>query len=205
MSSTRKFSAATLVRWCVLATMPPVLLGAGCPGDSSSGLSSRRSRGEGTAIRLPHIAPAAAYDACLHSMKQWFRVAEASPVDGQVRSVTTEYEQRGGTGRIRDTALKFPNRLRRTATLYVQPWGEGSVVHCVVDVQRLDTADHRVFRDMERFDDYPTDTPIDREAGVTAAQDQVWTDLPRDVQLERDILEVVRSKATEGTPPVTKS
>jgi len=137
-------------------------------------------------------------------MKQWFRVAEASPVDGQVRSVTTEYEQRGGTGRIRDTALKFPNRLRRTATLYVQPWGEGSVVHCVVDVQRLDTADHRVFRDMERFDDYPTDTPIDREAGVTAAQDQVWTDLPRDVQLERDILEVVRSKATEGTPPATK-
>ena len=65
---------------------------------------------------------------------------------------------------------------------------------CRVQVDRLDTADHRVFRRNEQFSDVPNDTPIDSGAGVSAKQDQVWTPMPRDGQLERQILDLVRSR-----------
>src|SRR6185295_12477365 len=142
-----------------------------------------RAHNEGwSTIRLPFITRDAAYNAGLKAMQQWFRIAESSKADGQIRSVTTEYEQKGGTGRIRDAALNFKNRMRRTATIYVEGEGSGSVARCVVEVQRLDTADHRVFQNNERFDDTPNQTPIDRDASVSTTKDQVWTDMPRDRQ-----------------------
>ena len=135
-------------------------------------------------------------------MRQWFRLEEVAPVNGQIRSALSEYDQRGGTERLRD-AVKFPNRMRHRATLIVMEQAPDTIVRCAVSVQRLDSADHRVFRSNERFTDYPNDTPIDRDAGVTASQDQVWTDMPRNRQLESDILSVVKSrvgKAAQATP-----
>lgn len=160
-----------------------------------------RARNEGwSTIRMPFITRDAAYDAGLKAMQQWFKIAEASKVDGQIRSVTTEYEQKGGTGRIRDAALGFKNRMRRTATIYVEGEGQGSVARCVVEVQRLDTAEYRTFQDNDRFDDTANQTPIDRDASVRTTKDQVWTDMPHDRQLEGDILSVLRAKATSAQP-----
>lgn len=180
--------------------MMPALLAAGCVGPGASGTARDRPAGGSRAL-LPKVAPDAAFDAAVYAVGQWFRVAEASRSEGAIRSVTEEFEQKGGTGRIRDAALNFPNRMRRTAAVYVSPHPTGTLVQCEVRVERLDTADHRAFRDNLRFNDYPNETPIDREAGVSAEQDQVWTSMPRDSRLERDILDVIRSRVLPEAPP----
>jgi hypothetical protein len=127
-------------------------------------------------------------------MRQWFPIAEASPEEGLIRSATREYDQQGGTGRIRDDTIGYRNRMRRTAMLLISEWGTGCVAKCRVRVQRLDTSDHQVFRRNEQFGDVPSETPIDREAGIRPSQDQVWTDRPRDRDLERQIRELLRSR-----------
>jgi len=170
---------------------------AGCPPVDSTPGSRVRTEGW-TSIHLSKASKADAYDACVYAMKQWFKVDYASPVDGEVRSSTMEYDQKGGTDRLRDAAIKYKNRMRRTAVLVVQEDGTEAVVRCAVQVQRLDTADYRVFSDQNRFVDYPNETPIDRGAGASQSQTQVWTDMPRDRQLEQDILSVVRSRVGGG-------
>lgn len=168
---------------------------AGCSELGGSGIGGERAEGWSQAA-LPNIPRDEAFEAGVHAMQQWFRLEETSSSDGVVRSVTMEYDQKGGTGRIRDAAIGYRNRMRHKATLIVVSQGTGSVAKCLVSVQRLDTADHRVFRDNSRFQDYPNETPIDREAGISASQDQVWTDMPRDRKLEQEILGVLRNRAT---------
>ncbi len=183
---------AVIVLWAVLILS---YVPAGCSDSRGWGLGGENTNGW-SSVSLPDVPRQQAFDAGVYAMQQWFRLDEASPEDGLIKSATTEYGQRGGTERIRDTLLKYPNRMRRTATLSVESFGSGSMAKCVVRVERLDTADHRVFRDNERFDDYPNETPIERDAGVSAGQDQVWTDMPRDRALERQILDVLRSRVT---------
>jgi hypothetical protein len=173
---------------------------AGCSRGESGTSTSVRSRNEGwTTVRLPNTSRAEAFQAGEYAMKQWFRLEEVSPTNGQIRSALIEYTQKGGTERLRDVIM-FPNRMRHRATLVVMEQAPDTVVRCAVSVQRLDTADHRVFQSNERFTDYPNDTPIDRGAGLSASQDQVWTDMPRDRQLESDILSVVKNRVNK-TPP----
>ncbi|MEK6642769.1 MAG: hypothetical protein AABZ08_02580 [Planctomycetota bacterium] len=169
----------------------------GCSGLEEPSPSRARNEGWAT-IRLPNTSRADAFEAGQYAMKQWFRIEQVSPVDGQIRSAMAEYDQRGGTERIRD-AVKTKNRMRRSASLYVQEQGTDCIARCIVRVQRLDTADHRIYRDTNQFVDYPNETPIDRDAGITAEQDQVWTDMPRDRRLETDILNVLRSKLGKPT------
>jgi hypothetical protein len=171
---------------------------AGCSEMGGSDIGSERTEGWSQAI-LPNVSSDEAFDAGVHAMRQWFRLEEISEPDGVVRSAVTEYDQKGGTGRIRDAAIGYKNRMRHQATLMVTPQGAGSVVKCMVSVERLDTADHRVFRDQGQFQDYPSETPIDRDAGISSSQDQVWTSMPRDRKLEQDILSVLRNRA--AAPP----
>lgn len=170
----------------------------GCSALDVAGGGPAAPRTEGwSQVILPDVSRAAAFDAGLYAMRQWFRIEESLPESGSIRSAAVEYDQKGGTGRVRDAAIGYTNRMRRSATLVVQESGGRCVARCVVHVERLDTADHRVFRDARRFDDYPTETPIDSEAGVSRSQDQVWTAMPRDRSLERDILNVLKSRVIE--------
>lgn len=166
----------------------------GCSEMGGSDIGGERTEGWSQAV-LANVPCGEAFDAGVHAMRQWFRLEDVSPGDGVVRSTLAEYDQKGGTGRIRDAAIGYRNRMRHRATLIVTGQGAGSVAKCMVSVERLDTADHRVFRDQERFQDYPTETPIDRDAGISASQDQVWTPMPRDRKLEQEILEVLRNRA----------
>jgi hypothetical protein len=171
---------------------------AGCSEMGGTDLGGERSEGWSQAV-LPNVPRDRAFDAGVHALRQWFRVEEVSRADGVARTALSEYDQMGGTGRIRDTAIGFRNRMRHQATLTVTPQGPGSVVKCMVNVERLDTADHRVFRDQQQFQDYPTETPIDRDAAISTSQDQVWTPMPRDRKLEQEILDVVRNRVATPT------
>ncbi|MBN2560983.1 MAG: hypothetical protein JXQ75_08640 [Phycisphaerae bacterium] len=167
----------------------------GCSDLEASGEGGGRETGW-QSIRLPTVTRDAAFDASVYAMRQWFPVAEVLQADGVIRSTAEEFDQKGGTGRIRDGAIGYQNRMRRTATLLVREHGAGSLVKCRVRVERLDTEDHRVFRSNEEFGDVPSQTPIDHAAGVSPRQDQVWTPMPRDRGLEREMLDLVRSRAT---------
>jgi len=175
----------------------------------SDSIDTRRSAtGDWTQVRLPNTPPEAGFNAGLYAMQQWFRVTETDPQRGVIQSAPSEYEQKGGTGRIRDAAIGFRNRMRRIGAIVVQEVGDGCIVKCKVAVQRLDTADHRVFRSNQQFGDVPNETPIQQEAGVSPRQEQVWTDMPRDRALERQILDVVQNRlqgeaeAKEAVPAV---
>ncbi len=189
----------TRVRALIVA---PLFVSAACltgcseNGESTHDRASLRSR-SWAQTRLPNTPPDVAFDSATHAMGQWFRVAEADRATGLIHAEPEEYEQEGGTGRIRDAAIGYRNRMRRLATLLVQEAGSGSIVRCRVSVQRLDTADHRVFQQNDEFGDVPNDTPIEREAGVSPQQDRVWTEMPRDRALERQILNLIRDRATD--------
>lgn len=172
---------------------------AGCSELAGEGLGSPRAEGW-SQVALPKVSRAEAFDAGVYAMRQWFRLENVAPEGGLVQSSLSEYDQKGGTGRIRDAAIGYRNRMRRQASLVVEDTQNGSIARCIVKVERLDTADHRVFRDNEQFQDYPTETPIDRDAGISARQDEVWTEMPRDRGLEREILSVLKNRVLPTAP-----
>lgn len=169
-----------------------VMIGPGCSG-SGAGTTTRSGQVPGRQIRLPQTPPDRVFEAGVYAMQQWFRRVEPRPALGVIYGSTTEYTQEGGTDRIRDV-IGFRNRMRRTGSLTVQPFGEGTRVACRVDRERLDTADHRVFRQNRSLNDLPNQTPIERDAGLMASQEQVWTRLSRDRPLEMDILDLIRDR-----------
>ena len=175
---------------------------AGCSSARSTPVITRAGTADWSQIRLPNIPPGDAYDAGVYAMRQWFRLAVTDPVEHVIQSVPSEYEQKGGTGRIRDTTIGFRNRMRRTGMLVVQDLDGGCIVKCKVATQRLDTADHRVFQSNQQFADVPNQTPIQGEASVSPSQNQVWTDMPRDRGLEQEILGIVKNRLT-GNEAVT--
>lgn len=172
-------------------------------GPACSGLTSATEpaggSGGATPLALPNTSTDAAFDAGLAAMRHYYNQVDSNPTLGKIESGQVEYDQAGGTGRFRDDALKFRNRMRHKATLWITRSDSGTLARCQVRVQRLDTADHRVFRDQQRFNDLPNTTPIDREAGVSSIQNQAWTELPRDRKREREILQVLYNQAS-GEP-----
>lgn len=173
------------------------LAGFGCadPMDSMGG--SQRAGG-GRQLRLANVSVDRAFEAGTYAMQQWFRGVDPRPSGGLIRGLATEYTQSGGTERIRDV-IGFPNRMRRRGTLSIQALGDGCRLICRVDRERLDTSDHRIFRQQRSINDLPNQTPIERDAGLTASQEQAWTSLPRDRALEQDILELIRSRTGDSS------
>ncbi len=145
----------------------------------------------GRPLRLPGTSPDVAYDAGLRAMRQYFPGVKTTSDGRTIESGKVEYTQAGGTGRFRDGALKYKNRMRRMATLQITETASGSLVRCRVRRQRLDTADHRTFRQQRRFEDVPNETPIDRGAGAKPSQSEQWTEMQRDTALEQEMLEVL--------------
>jgi len=142
-----------------------------------------------------------AFDAAKFAVSQWFPIELAQPQDGLITTHPVEFEERGGTGRFRDAALNFPNRMRRKAIVRVTQTGNQASVDCVVIKERLDTPDYRVFAMNREFDDVNNQTPIENEAATSSRQNEVWTEVGRDHSMERQILNVVRDKIHGETSP----
>lgn len=163
--------------------------------------SHRTERGGSTPLRLPGTPLEPAFESGIAAVRQYFRSVQVLRQEGRIESALVEYDQKGGTGRFRDEALKYRNRMRRRATLWFNESGAGCIVRCQVRVQRLDTEDHRIFHRQREFNDVPNATPIDREAATRSEQNQVWTEMPRDSKLERELLQVLHNQVTAGAPP----
>jgi len=147
---------------------------------------------------MPNVSSDAAFNAGLLAMHQYFHQVEVARPQRRLESEMVEYDQKGGTGRFRDTALNFKNRMRRKATLWITDSGNGCIARCQVRRQRLDTADHRLFQQQQQFNDLPNTTPIDRDAATTTSQNQAWTEMSRDRKMERELLQVLFNLATKN-------
>ncbi len=170
---------------------------AGCAADSGQGFATRT---------LPSVADEQAIGAAEQAFREHFRIARSTSsaaVLVELRSEPTDSLQRGGTGRLRDEVLAVPNRVRRTAVLRLSRQGEQLWASCQVLQQRLDTSDVEMFHQERQRQDFPTDTPIDQQA-LTAEQEAVWTDIGRDLALEREILASLIERLTaarSNAPP----
>ena len=175
---------------------------AGCS-QSGDGVFSPRPRVEGWSQRqVPGVTLDEAVTASAAAVRQWFPRTDVRVSNyGLIRTGAVEYSQKGGTERIRDS-IGYRNRLRRSATIEVRPGENGCVVKCVVERQRLDTADRRVFQQNDSRNDVPNETPVTRgDAGLRVDQQDAWTDMPRDRALESDILSAIVARMTAAKGP----
>ncbi len=150
-------------------------------------------------VRVADASQEAVHDAGRYALRQWFRIASDGPEQNAIATYPLERDETGMSGRIGGEALGRRSRIRRTATMRFQTRGDQIVAECHVRRERLDTAGVRAMSSHTRFDEAPTRTPIESEAGVTPEQAQVWTDLGRDRAMERRILDVMRARLERHT------
>jgi len=123
-----------------------------------------------------------------------FKVKTADVDSMTIETFASEKTVRGGEGRLRDSVVKLPNRVRRTASLEFSKRGGDLQAWCQVKLERQTTADHRVWARQRQFDDAPTETPIEREGATTDSQNTVWSSAGRDQSLEHQILSDLRKR-----------
>jgi hypothetical protein len=181
-------------RWMSGACALAAVIGAGC---ESSGLGGVGYTGYKRQIMCPvqDVKPANAMELGRRVLaKNGFRIKNVDMDSLTIETYPTEQTVRGQEGRLRDTVVKVPNRVRRTATLEFSTRGGDLQAWCQVKIERLTTADHRVFAQQRQFEDAPTQTPIDREGATTEQQNTVWTSAGRDDSLEQLILSELRDR-----------
>ena len=149
------------------------------------------------AKRMTGVSKADAYRAAKATLREYdFRLGEEDRAKGRLRSVPRAETMAGGTGRLRDTALKYPNRVRRIALLEIVPHAEALELMCKVLLERLDTSDHKVFRREHGTHDVPSDTPIQEDGGLSGGENEVWTLVRRDRALERQMMAAWEERMT---------
>jgi hypothetical protein len=179
--------------WAVVSMGLAVVLVAGCEG---GGLGGGDFSGLGYTGFKPQVMCAKGDVTTDQAMelarrvlaKEGFRLKSVDKDQLRIETQPSEQTVRGGEGRLRDTVVKVPNRVRRTATLEFSDRGDELRAFCQVKIERLETGDFRVFAQQRQFNDVPTETPIDREAATTARQNTVWSSAGRDEAMEREIL-----------------
>jgi len=201
MNTTMKITRRVATKFC--ASILSVVAGAGCSSMDGDGIAER-PRVEGwSQRRATGVTVDQAAEAARASLRQWFGRVTVSPSGTVlVQGGPAEYTQQGGGDRIRDS-VGFNNRLRRTASVQIRPTENGCQIECVVERQRLDTADHRVLQENRGGSDIPNATPIERDAGLSREQQDAWTELPRDREMERTILTSIVNRLSGSTQTAT--
>jgi len=181
-------------RLCLaLALSAGVALSWGCS-ESRTGTFDRRKTGGATPQTYRNVTMDATLDAAATVLREHFGLVRVSAGSGVVSAGPRSYTQRGGTQRASDATLRPTYQMRRSGTIWLTQEDGAILANCQVRVQRLDTTDYRSLQTHNEFNDLPTDTPIDSDAGLTAEQREVWTELPRDSKLERQILGAVHRR-----------
>jgi len=151
--------------------------------------------GSGATTQLVTAAdPVMVVEAGSDALRNYFDSVRARPNAGVIDAGPALYTRCGGSERIGDRTLKPNNQFRRMGKIWVTENKGKLAAHCQIKVQRLDTSEYIALRTNDEFTDLPNATPIDSDAGLTAEQKQVWTDLPRDTVLEREILQILERR-----------
>lgn len=122
--------------------------------------------------------------------------------DGQSRRLVTvanEFTTRRESGTGRDL-YGNATRMRRFATFQVQERGRELVARIRVDVERQDNGRVQAMqRPWLRVSDYPADeTAAERDAATDVRQNELWTRVRRDRELESGLLAQIVRDAERG-------
>jgi len=180
-------SRAKRVRWLLAACA--ALAAAGCT-DEGLSRGTREYAGRGFASRrIPGVDIADVRAAASDALRQEFRLDTERSTGSVLVSRPREVTGRHGPGRVRDL-LGAPNRYRQTAVVRLNERDGAVVVRCQVSIERLDTAERSAFA-VERGDDRPTETPIDRLGATSPDTREEWVFVGRDRQVENELLEKI--------------
>ncbi len=161
------------------------LLGSfGCQGPAVNTVSFQRQR-------LDAASHETAYAAAERAVGERFRVSGRDPQNGVIRG--TAYESAGHVASrgVLGERLTLVG-ARRTVTVRVRDVSGDVEVYCRVRVQENTADSVRMLTRENTISDQPHDTPADREAGTSRAQNAVWKNRSRDRAMEREILASIR-------------
>jgi hypothetical protein len=186
--------------WKPLAsTSVVILLLAGCS-------SSERSEGmvslpaSASARRVPDTSISVVRPVAERVFRQYFRINPDSSGPALLVAQPQEINSRESPERLRDVLGVSANRHRNLAELRMIQEGPDVVLRCVVQTQRLDTAERSAFA-RELGDDRPTDTPIDRRGALSANPREDWVSVRRDRGLEQEILTGILESLRSASSP----
>jgi hypothetical protein len=176
-----------------LSCLFPILFGA-CtsPGPSPMTFSMRQLR---------EVDPGATFQAADDALAELgYRVDRRDPPAGVLTTFpvkgTVQDEAAARRGR-----LGTPRPTRRVAQVRIEGRTGEVAVYCKVAVQEQTTEAYRLREYDLRTSDSPAETPIEREAATTKAQNTVWRTVRRDKAEERRILTAIIERAGGATPP----
>ncbi|NOX57504.1 MAG: hypothetical protein GXP29_01430 [Planctomycetes bacterium] len=146
-------------------------------------------------VRLTGVDRDAAFLAATGAMRLDYILARVDREEGTIRSVPEETEEEVTTPRVGDL-VGVARRVRRIATAHITGNGKNSEVWCRVVLERNESNEHNLFAYDMQLDDTATETPADREAATTTAQNSIWRVVRRDKRAERQLLNNVRELVT---------
>ncbi len=193
-------------RACFLSV---VCLLAGCTAETEFATSQSRLLDEPDAVRVREVA-----QSVLRSAFPRLRVARDG---GSIVCEPVEYRASRDSGSARDL-VGAASTLRRSGVLNLSSQAGRTLARLRVDIERRETSQRAAFPSQDtRLGDSPAQTAIERDAGTTQTQNQVWVRVRRDRALERALLDDLQSRlapfdtapsgaaAPDATPPVSSA
>lgn len=143
----------------------------------------------------------AVFDAAERAVRESFRIAERDRDAGIIRGEQRYADVRPDGLRVISESVGAPLRARKVAEVRLRRHDSDIEVLCRVFVQENTTDAVRMLTREHGVYDQPYDTPADREAGTTRAQNTVWRNRRRDRSTERQLMasirEIVEKSATQ--------
>lgn len=162
---------------------------------SGRGPMSSRTASNASGLRLPGMSIAQVAPEAERAFRQHFQIDHELSDDEQLISRPRELDETEAQ-RVSDVLTGPRRRHRLVAELRVLQLEADVMVRCLVERQRLDTAERAAFAG-ERGDDRPDRTPIDRRGATSVETREEWVPVGRDRELEQEILAAIRRALTE--------
>lgn len=162
-----------------------------------SGCAAERERVGFTAREIPEAGTGEVLAAARPVLQREFGRMRYEPERGRILCGPSEYVSSSGTGTLSDV-YRGRTTLRRTASFATSARGSNAVARLRIDVERRDTERRPMtVREGSRLSDAPGYTAVETDAATTASQNEVWTFIRRDTQLESALLAEVQAKFAE--------
>ncbi|MBK9120217.1 MAG: hypothetical protein IPM18_11540 [Phycisphaerales bacterium] len=143
---------------------------------------------------IPEATPSEVVEAVGLLLKREFGRVAVDRERGRVETAPVEYVTARESGTARDL-YRGRSVMRRRATCVVGRSAGQTVAWLRIDVERRDTERQAAMQPRaHRLGDSPGQlTPIDDDAATTVSQNAVWTFVRRDAELERALLDELRT------------
>ncbi len=154
---------------------------------------------------LPGARAAEVFDAARALLAREFQTVRADRQAGRIEAGPVVFTTTRSSGTVRDL-YGGASRMRRRATMWVLPRGDGTLVRLRVVIEREEgQRTQAVPRQSYRLADWPAaETALDRDAATSAEQNELWMFVRRDLRLERQLLDRLAERFADVGAPGTQ-